>query len=269
MNHLKNRTSENNSEDRIKRNVIIILFVAILLVIVFAVAFIIMFSSQDFSDKISDWGNFGDYIGGISGGLFACISAILVYYTFRSQSLSNQEQMRLNRKQSFDNIFFELLKIQKKLFEENAQNIDKILKYLTSSWGNEKIEDRQVCIKIIYEGYEYAGKAYDLIQKNQCFRHLYYLLMQVEENKDLTAIEKNRYYCFIESQMSNKELSATLLNVIWYAKKSDNFTYLTFLDKTSFFENVITTNNFLFTSIHKSVLSHTKWKNSCRITRKV
>jgi hypothetical protein len=73
-----------------------ICFIIILIIIL---AFIINFSSQAISDKVSDWGTFGDYFGGLLNPIIGVLNLIaLVYISFVISKL--EEKRNLHELQS-------------------------------------------------------------------------------------------------------------------------------------------------------------------------
>lgn len=76
---------------------------------------------------------------------------------------------------------------------------------------------------------------------NHYFRYLYHIIKYVEKDNILEPVEQQKYIALIQAQMSNDELIMTFFNVIGY----NNTTYLEWLDKYGFFENMQTENRFL------------------------
>jgi len=54
------------------------------------IVYLINFHSHPISDNPTDWGTFGDYIGGLSGAMIA-IAGIVITYEFNQTSLKKQE----------------------------------------------------------------------------------------------------------------------------------------------------------------------------------
>lgn len=69
------------------------------------------FNEFGISEKTGDWGVFGDYIGGVVGSVFALISAVLIYFTFKEQRKNYEHE-------KFENKFYELLKLHKENMSE-------------------------------------------------------------------------------------------------------------------------------------------------------
>jgi hypothetical protein len=55
------------------------------------IIYVLKFYNHSLSDNPSDWGTFGDYIGGITGALLA-FTGILISYEFNSTALKKQEK---------------------------------------------------------------------------------------------------------------------------------------------------------------------------------
>ncbi|MDX2049474.1 MAG: putative phage abortive infection protein [Chitinophagaceae bacterium] len=62
------------------------------------------FSSNGISTKTTNWGEFGDYLGGVLGTIFSFLSVVLIYITYKSQSKGFQLQQ-------FETTFFNLLQV--------------------------------------------------------------------------------------------------------------------------------------------------------------
>lgn len=115
-------------------------------VILFAVAFVaivvgayvinfaVIHQSQ-FSTETSDWGQFGDYIGGILNPLFAFLAFAGVLYTVHLQSA----ELRLARRQS------ELDELQR-LISSISKEADSILNQKPSELGNPPIKNERFTI---------------------------------------------------------------------------------------------------------------------------
>ena len=65
------------------------------------------------SDSSEEFSRFGDYVGGTIGATMALLSAYLVFITYRQQVDFSKEQMELSRRAQFENIFFQLLQVQR------------------------------------------------------------------------------------------------------------------------------------------------------------
>lgn len=61
------------------------------------------------------FGQYGDFIGGFVGTLFALVGFILLYQTLRAQREALDTQKKDSEKQSFENTFFNLLNVQQNI----------------------------------------------------------------------------------------------------------------------------------------------------------
>lgn len=85
------------------KNKNIVIFIIALAILGTIGAFVANFHNSNISENISDWGNFGGYIG----GTLSLISVVLIYYTYSKQS-------EMNYRNQFESIFFEMLSRQRK-----------------------------------------------------------------------------------------------------------------------------------------------------------
>lgn len=81
-------------------------------------------------------GQFGDFVGGVIGTLFALAGTFLIYLTF-------QEQSKENKRSSFEAIFFEMIRLHRDNVSELRYN-----KSITDN--DEKYENRQV-MRVIFK----------------------------------------------------------------------------------------------------------------------
>lgn len=98
----------------------IILIIVILLMIPILL-FIVNFFNHPISDQISDWGNLGDYFGGISGVIIGLANLIfLIYITYRLSDIDTNREK--------DNLKFQLLISQNELRNNTYKEINQLLK---------------------------------------------------------------------------------------------------------------------------------------------
>jgi hypothetical protein len=100
-------------------------FTIILGVITFIIAFFFFLSGEELSGKkltgnglikSDKFGQFGDFVGSITGTLFSIATTILIYLTYKMQKEELKETKNAISLQRYDNIFFSLL--------EKYQNLD-------------------------------------------------------------------------------------------------------------------------------------------------
>src|SRR5689334_17213196 len=77
--------------------------VMVLLILAVLAPYMIHFRNSCLSNKPSDWGTFGDYMGGILNPIFALINIlVLLYLTFRIAQLeSDRSQKELKQQKAY------------------------------------------------------------------------------------------------------------------------------------------------------------------------
>lgn len=206
------------------------------------------FGQNGLSENTDNWGQFGEYIGGVLGTILTFFSVILIYATYKSQ----KENSLL---QQFETTFFSLLVNQREILKSLKGNFGKITspdkisdEYISEvAWKiyqefdnkisryskelpnfSEQKEENMTIINTIYKEI-YKGKESEL---GHYFRHLYHIVKYVHESK---INNKKKYVDIIQAQMSDDELYITLYNGISeYGREK----FLPLLDTYSFFENI-------------------------------
>lgn len=175
-------------------------------------AFAINFRKDDISTHVADWGQFGDYFGGLLNPVFGLISVALVAATLRSQT-------RSSARQKFEGQFFALLDLHASVLEA----IDRRMKNGDTKRGRDcfrlfyrkivNISQRQrVPMSTAYQRFLEA----DGWEIEHYFRTVYHMFMHVKERSGEAAAspdEIKRYYDLIKSQLSQYELVLLWLNV--------------------------------------------------------
>ena len=235
-------------------------------IIIAIMSYLVNFYSSGISKNTTNWGTFGEYIGGVIGTLFNFTSVVLIFLTFQRQ----EENSNL---QQFETTFFNML--------SNHRDIVKSLTgFLYDFNSRHPVRKNGAEFLSIYSGYlktdmdkglsldldlnsqkEFIQKSYDENYLQQAstlghyFRHLYHIVKYTDES---LMTNKKKYIDIIQSQMSDDELYCNFYNSI--SKYGDN-KFLPLLDEYSFFEN-ITSRSKMF-DIHKMLFFHkTKFKNS-------
>lgn len=179
---------------------------------VLASVFVYYFRKEDISTKVAEWGQVGDYFGGLLNPIFGLISVVLVAATLRSQT-------QAAARQAFENQFFTLLNLHSSVL----QSIDRRLKNGDVKYGRD-------CFRLFYrkivsisqrEGVSMKTAYQRFIEKDgweieHYFRTVYHLFKHVKEGQstiEATEAEKKRYYDLIKSQLSQYELVILWLNV--------------------------------------------------------
>ena len=215
-----------------------ILFVG-LAALIFAVVATVLYINQ-FGSSLSGnherWAQFGDYIGGVLGAIFAFLGLIALLLTLwvqshelrvsseelRKSALALRDQNESLKQQNFENRFFNMLS----LYNEIVNGIDLRTKGEVTSSGRD-------CLKVFYErlkkefesalrgdstnykegllsGYErfYEKHSHEL---GHYFRNIYRILKFIEESD---VSRKKEYSGILRAQLSNPELALLFYNGI-------------------------------------------------------
>lgn len=175
-------------------------------------AFVLNFRKLDISSSVAEWGQFGDYLGGLLNPIFGFISVVIISATLRTQ-------VRASKKQEFDNQFFSLLT----LYDSVLQSIDR------HSSRDGSVRKGRDCFYLFYR------EIVRISQKNNVsiniaylaflesrgweiehyFRTTYHLFKHVKDGHAASLVaesEKKKYYDLIKSQISQHELVLIWLN---------------------------------------------------------
>lgn len=96
---------------------IIGIIILVLAIIGSIIAYIVTLAKLPFAQKSSDFGTFGDYVGGIVGTLVGLISIIFLYRTYRIQLDISAKQELKQQSQQFESAFFALLLQQRDILQ--------------------------------------------------------------------------------------------------------------------------------------------------------
>ena len=243
MNKLK------NNDD----NIAWVIPISIILIIVSIGIYIYILKDEEWAKDSSDFGVFGDYIGGVIGTIVGFISVAYIYITYKGQVAISKNQNSFQRKQQFESTFFSLLDVQRSIIlnlkgvvypktesssdyqyitdlkEDLSRRLEE-LKYEPADLENKKSNPLKIHIHSIYEGLFQAHAA----QLGHYFRHLYHLLKYIDDSWDKEE-EKKKYYDIVQAQMSHDELYITAINGIsCYGRKK----MLPLLNDSGFLENL-------------------------------
>lgn len=185
------------------------------------------FKNCEISRSMADWGNYSMCIG----ALFTFVSLIFIYRTYISQRA-------MTYKTQFDSSFFNLLGIQRNIYEKCT------IKAFVD------IKNKMSNIPIKGEPYSELIRIYDIATKNRknrdimyYFRHLYHLIMFVHKS-EMSMNDKKAYINILQAQMSDEELASMVFNVIHYESHHQKpFRYIKILDQYNFFENLRSINS--------------------------
>jgi hypothetical protein len=252
-----------NILDIILRVLFIISFLAIVIIIFLAIyMYVDTFGGDGPSPNLSDWGTFGDYMGGTIGSILGFASIVLVCFTFVKQ---NNSQIL----QQFESTFFNLLLLQIEIKNSIRGCLDVGEKGLTNKLtGGEYINE---LVKYIYsENFQsdYCALEYkqylldrfeDLDQAEQTlgfyFRHLYHIFKYVDES-NIPDKMKNKYIGILQAQMNDNELHMCFLNSF---SKYGIEKFYPILSKYNFFENIRSKNSH-FDKLKVELYPNTKFK---------
>lgn len=190
------------------------------------------------------FGQFGDFIGGVVGSLWAFTGVLLFYFALQLQRKEIQlqrEDLQLTREeikgqkeelrqqnetlqlQQFENRFFQLIQLHQSIVESIFVNTTVPQFKITKSRGKEFFEElsAKIAFNFRYDGNnDIFGKdrdekihkiyqtAFHLFKAHlgHYFRNLYHLVRYIDENKFLTKPQKIEYTKILRGQLSNYEL---------------------------------------------------------------
>jgi hypothetical protein len=170
------------------------------------------FRKADLSDTVAEWGQFGDYMGGLLNPLFGLISVILIAATLRSQT-------QAARLQAFESQFFALLDLHSSV----VQGIDRKMKDKTIMHGRDcfRLFYRKI-VSISQRDRVSMSTAYqkflevDGWEIEHYFRTVYHMFKHVKDGHahiEASDVQRKRYYDLIKSQLSQYELVLLWFNV--------------------------------------------------------
>ncbi|MDD2865496.1 MAG: putative phage abortive infection protein, partial [Methylococcales bacterium] len=114
------------------------------------------FGESKLSDGVDKWGQFGDYIGGTLNPLLSFLALIVLLRTYAMQREELKKTEETQKRQQFENMFFELLKVHNQFMEnffelrefvgkdgEKSDIIEKVIRETLSleSLGLDKLHD--------------------------------------------------------------------------------------------------------------------------------
>lgn len=218
----------------------IIMTIVIILLLTIGM-YVYTFGGNGLSTILSDWGTFGDYMGGTIGSVLGFASIVVVCYTFIEQ---NNSQIL----QQFESTFFNLLSLQIEIKNSIRGNIDMGRKgYSSELIGDVYINKLVYYIYANTSQYDYdvdkykkylLGRFENLEQSEQIlgfyFRHLYHIFKYVDESRIPNKM-KSKYINFLQSQMTDNELQVCFINSF---SKYGAEKFRPLLSKYNFFENI-------------------------------
>ncbi len=204
--------------------------------------------SNGFSLDATDWGVFGDYLGGVIGTVVSVATLYFVYLTY-----SNQTKLLIQSQ--FETSFFSLLNHQNNLLNSLSDDFSSteskgqsfISKFADSleinifdsfyyykHFTGESINQSRIRHDINKE-FEITFNSWQNHQLGAYFRHVYNILLFIDES----GVDNKQKYCnLLYAQMSDRELFAIFYNCI-SDRGFDKFKPLA--DKYKMFENMEST----------------------------
>lgn len=171
----------------------IAIFISVLILLVTCVAYFIVFSGG-LSSEQSEWANFGAYIGGTLGAIFAFMSFLILLNAFNLQKEelstaisalnksadSNEKQVKNIEAQKFETTFYSLLQLHNQTLKDISINSDRIKLLLDSCNKSDglKKEDKSISGHLKYRQDMILAD----IELSQYFRILYQVLKFVAKN---------------------------------------------------------------------------------------
>ncbi|WP_420398687.1 putative phage abortive infection protein [Flagellimonas sp.] len=133
----------------IRRTITFLAWAFIIIGCITIVFFLFKSSHEGFSAALNEAtnytvsGQFGDFIGGVVGTLFALAGTLLIFLTFREQANQNSRNEIENRRNSFERNFFQMLNIHRANVGE--------LTYKKHRKGKENTYEKRQVIKVIFD----------------------------------------------------------------------------------------------------------------------
>lgn len=187
-------------------------------------AYLINFHTQKISESVEQWGQSGDYFGGILNPIFAFASLLVVCRTLWLQFTNSSENARFNAIQQLESLLFELLRLHR----DNLSSID--------LWDDDrKRETRGRDCFSAFTGWirnnharasrnhpteKSLAEAYRIFYEDHrrktevghYFRNLYHIFKYIDENPLLTPHEKMKYAKLVRAQLSTPETALLFYN---------------------------------------------------------
>lgn len=180
-----------------------------------------------FSDNKSDWADFGKYLAGTVGPLFALLAFVGVIISIRNQNDRNQDNLDLSQRQATEGIIIKHIDFhhnicdkvksplggKSKVMREGRLAFDvlynKHLKtyYLeiSTKYPNMSEEDKiNNAFTKLYDKYGYLFGFY--------FRNLFYLIKYIDDSEN---IDENHYAKLVRAQLSKSEIQLLMYNCLF------------------------------------------------------
>lgn len=235
------------------------------------IVYCITLHALDFTDSPTDFGTFGDYIGGTVGTIVGVISIFLLYKTYTSQVKYTRKQDALIKRQQFETTFFNLLEQQQiiknhlkgEIGNEEYEGVfllHKLRNDLSNAISNlnyiqdEVKEGNEVMLKnkvnLLYADFFIPNVS----NLGHYFRHQYHILKYINESR---MPNDKDYADLFQAQLSNDELYLIAINGISdYGRNR----MLPLMDKYSILENFNANNDMLIVKLLSIFYKNTRNK---------
>lgn len=235
------------------------------------IVYCITLHALDFTDSPTDFGTFGDYIGGTVGTIVGVISIFLLYKTYTSQVKYTRKQDALIKRQQFETTFFNLLEQQQiiknhlkgEIGDEEYEGVfllHKLRNDLSNAISNlnyiqdEVKEGNEVMLKnkvnLLYADFFIPNVS----NLGHYFRHQYHILKYINESR---MPNDKDYADLFQAQLSNDELYLIAINGISdYGRNR----MLPLMDKYSILENFNANNDMLIVKLLSIFYKNTRNK---------
>lgn len=250
---------------------VLICIVAILFVVSPLIVYCLTLQNENFAEKSSDFGVFGDYIGGTVGTIIGAISIYLVYITYTSQVKFARRQDESMKRQQFETTYFSLLEQQQMIRSQlkgtigdetyegilYLQNLKLQLSDALSELNyiqDEITEGNKVMLKNRVNSLYMDFFLPNVSNLGHYFRHLYHILKHIE---DSNMPDARKYADLLQSQLSNDELYLLAINGISnYGRRK----MLPLMDKYGLLENYNANGDMLIVKLLSIFYKQTKSK---------
>ena len=238
-----------NEQPRFSNFIKIVVFLSALSGLVSGLTYWAMLHRNGISADPAQWGQMGDYFGGILNPILAFFSLLMICYTLWLQIEESAKSARFNAIQRFESMLFELVRLHR----ENLDSID-----LWSKDQNREVEGRDCfpaflgwirtnfgkvdpqpslrdtiaeAYRVFYEDY---GKKSEV---GHYFRNLYHIFKYIDESPLLTRRERNKYAKIVRAQLSSAEAALLFFNGLHprgrnFVRYIEEFALLQDLDET-------------------------------------
>lgn len=219
---------------KIKEDSFLIYIISAAILILFVVGiYALNFMDYVRSKNVSDWGVYGDYVGGVLSPILTFTSLILIAKTFKLQRQDLREQQEDSRKQRFENVFFAMLNLHKNKIKEingmgkTGHNFfvslnDVIISSIKRLETDPQLEKqvRLICFEQLITP-----------QLNRYFSNLITIIKYIMQQK-FDEEYKSLFISLLILNLTHDEMSIMLYRFLYYKTDSK------FLEESNFFEKL-------------------------------